>query len=42
MDRGWKLLLSEKGIKYEMKDKVEGTKITFILVDISGISINDL
>ena len=41
-DRGYKLLMSEQGIKYEMRDVVEGTKIMFMLVDISGISLRDL
>lgn len=41
-DIGWKLLLGEKGVKYELHNKIEGKIITFYLVDISPINLSDL
>lgn len=41
-DAGWRLLLGEQGIKYKLKEKVEGSLITFYLVDISSISVGSL
>jgi len=39
-DVGWKYALQEKGTKYELQEKIEGSLITFYLVDISPIDIN--
>ena len=36
-DAGWRLLNSEKGVRYEMQDKVEGDMVTFTLVDVSPL-----
>jgi len=41
-DAGWKLLLLEKGIKYQLREKVLGKFITFYLVDISPPSMDIL
>ncbi len=41
-DYGWKLLTGEEGKKFELHDKSEGSLLTFYLVDVSPLSINDL
>lgn len=42
IDRGWKLLLAEQGTKYKLKDKSEGSLLTFYLVDASPILVSVL
>jgi len=41
-DAGWRLLLLERGIKYKLKEKIEGSLITFYLEDISPIQVSSL
>lgn len=42
IDVGWKLLLLEQGIKYQLHDKIEGKVITFYLVDVSPVNLTHL
>lgn len=41
-DVGWKLLLSEKGLRYRLAHKVIGSKITFRLIDNSPVYLSTL
>ena len=41
-DLAWKFINSENNKKYELKEDITGRLITFRLVDISPITLNDL
>ncbi len=41
-DIGWKLLLSEKGMRYRLAHKIAGSKITFELIENSPAHIEML
>lgn len=41
-DVGWHLLLGEQGIRYKLKEKVEGKMITFYLVRNDPITTGNL
>jgi len=41
-DAGWRLLLSEQGVRYKLCPKIKGEVITFTLLDDSPITTHSL